>query len=696
MRRLRRLHLLLLAPAVLLAAWEAVALFLVIAGAEPGARPVLMRALSGQAPALALWWLAAAGAAAFGLYRLHQALIIGPARLADAARVLAEDPNAPPIPMPDAAALRGVAGAINALAQKNAALRLETDRLVEAATAAAAYQRDQLAALMAEMEQGVIVCNPDGNILFYNQRASALLSPLFPAAHAVGLGRSIETLLDPALVAHAREVLDTGTVAEITPRFVTALADGRLLRVGIAGVRPLNVAGPLTGFILLLDDITEDHRARADRDARAAALAETMRASLASVRTALDLLDYPDLDQADRARFEAIVRDTVAEMGDRLAEETPDNGDNPWPLHDMRAEDLIAVAARRINAAVGADVACAFDAGIWLRVDSFAMASALAFLAARYGVNAPALSARRAGDWAHLDLSWRGASTHPAVGWQVEPVRTGDGVLPFTVRDVAERHGGEVWSVPAQEQERPFIRFLLPLAEGRPQAPAGPSASRPVYYDFDLFKAGAAHRALDDRPLTDISYTVFDTETTGLNPADGDEIIQIGATRIVNGRLLKAETFDQLVDPGRSIPELSIPIHGITPEMVRGKPRIGEVLPAFRAFAAGTVLVGHNVAFDMRFLQMKEAQTGIRFDQPVLDTLLLASVLYPHEAGHGLEAMAARLGIATSARHSALGDAMATAAIFLKLIPLLASNGIVTFAEARKASEASPYARLRY
>lgn len=118
MRRLRRLHLLLLAPAVLLAAWEAVALFLVIAGAEPGARPVLMQALAGQAPALALWWLAAAGAAAFGLYRLHQALIIGPARLADAARVLAEDPNAPPIPMPDAAALRGVARAINALAQK--------------------------------------------------------------------------------------------------------------------------------------------------------------------------------------------------------------------------------------------------------------------------------------------------------------------------------------------------------------------------------------------------------------------------------------------------------------------------------------------------------------------------------------------------------------------------------------------------
>ena len=196
--------------------------------------------------------------------------------------------------------------------------------------------------------------------------------------------------------------------------------------------------------------------------------------------------------------------------------------------------------------------------------------------------------------------------------------------------------------------------------------------------------------------LGEIAYTVFDTETTGLDPARGDEIIQIGATRIVNGKLLRGECFEQLVDPQRSIPEASIPIHGIRPEMVRGQPTIAEVLPGFHAFARDTVLVGHNVAFDMRFLKLKEAASGVRFDQPVLDTLLLSSVVHPNEASHGLEAIAARLGVTVSGRHTAVGDALATAEVFLKLLPLLRQQGILTLGQAREAAQESYYARLRY
>ncbi|MHB1411340.1 MAG: 3'-5' exonuclease, partial [Acidovorax defluvii] len=92
--------------------------------------------------------------------------------------------------------------------------------------------------------------------------------------------------------------------------------------------------------------------------------------------------------------------------------------------------------------------------------------------------------------------------------------------------------------------------------------------SRPEYYDFDLFKQADQSSALDDRPLSELAYTVFDTETTGLNPAGGDAIIQLGAARIVNGKLLRQECFEQLVDPGRGIPAASIPIHGITDDMV--------------------------------------------------------------------------------------------------------------------------------
>jgi len=189
---------------------------------------------------------------------------------------------------------------------------------------------------------------------------------------------------------------------------------------------------------------------------------------------------------------------------------------------------------------------------------------------------------------------------------------------------------------------------------------------------------------------------VFDTETTGLEPGNGDEILQIGATRIVAGKLRRAECFEQLVDPGRPIPEAGIAIHGITPAMVQGQPPITKVLPAFHAFAADTVLVAHNAAFDLRFLQLKEAATGLRFDQLVLDTLLLSTVVHPQQASHGLEAIAERLGVPVLGRHTALGDAMVTAEVFLKLLPLLQAQGIRTLGQALEAAQKSWLARLSY
>jgi DNA polymerase-3 subunit epsilon len=150
------------------------------------------------------------------------------------------------------------------------------------------------------------------------------------------------------------------------------------------------------------------------------------------------------------------------------------------------------------------------------------------------------------------------------------------------------------------------------------------------------------------------------------------------------------------VDPQRNIPAASIPIHGITPDMVKGQPTIGQVLPAFHQFAQDTVLVAHNAAFDMRFLQLKEASTGLTFDHPVLDTLLLSAVVHPNQDSHRLEAIAERFNVTVIGRHTAMGDAMVTAEVLLRLIPLLAEKGIHTLGQAREAAQKTYYARLKY
>jgi DNA polymerase-3 subunit epsilon len=290
-------------------------------------------------------------------------------------------------------------------------------------------------------------------------------------------------------------------------------------------------------------------------------------------------------------------------------------------------------------------------------------------------------------------------SSETAMAWESEPMGTGADWQGLSVHDVVRRHGGEFWFERTRARHEACFRFLLPLAleHDRLEPDAFVQAdSRPEFYDFDLFARSESSRAMDERPLAELSYTVFDTETTGLEPSAGDRIIQVGAVRVVNGKLLRGEAFEQLVDPERSLPAAGIAIHGIRPEMLAGQPTLDKVLPAFHAYAADTVLVAHNAAFDMRFLQLAESQSGVRFDQPVLDTLLLSALAQPNQESHRLEAIAERLEVEIIGRHTALGDALVTAEVFIKLLPLLAEAGIRTLGQAREAAKKTYYARAKY
>ncbi|MGR7997338.1 exonuclease domain-containing protein [Xanthobacter sp. ZOL 2024] len=660
------------------------------------------------------WWLTAAAAGAWLVHRLADVYVAAPARLAEGARVLVEDDGAPPVIGAGSSANGALAEALNALCAQRRTLKQDMARLVEEASRTVAQQRDQLGALLAELQQSVVVCNLEGRILLYNARARALCQRLSRApgatagAELIGLGRSIHGVIDPALISHAREGLDRRIArGEPTPaaRFVTHTPSGHLLKVSLAPVRSAQPDAPATGFVLLLDDITEDDEAEAHQSQRWLALTEAGRSALANIQAALDMLDYPDLEPPDRERFHQVVRDEVVTLGDRLSALAADAAETRtrWPLEEMHGVDLIAAAAHAIGAETQQAVATqAVDAALWLRVDSFALIAALVFLARLTATGRPGgsveLRLSRADGRAHLDLLFAGGAV-VSTGWQNAPLGGSAGAACGTVREVVERHGGEVWLEHERQgaaAPRALFRFLLPLAAGGAEPAPIALESRPEFYDFDLFAAGDGGHAQDARTLESLAYTVFDTETTGLDPAGGDEIIQIGATRIVNGKLLRSECFDQLVDPRRSIPEAGIAIHGIRPAMVRGQPTIAEALPAFHAFVSDTVLVGHNVAFDLRFLKLKEEATGIRFEQPVLDTLLLASVTHPNAESQSLDAIAARLGVTVSGRHTALGDALVCAQVFLKLLPLLRQQGIHTLGDARAASEASYYARLRY
>ena len=163
----------------------------------------------------------------------------------------------------------------------------------------------------------------------------------------------------------------------------------------------------------------------------------------------------------------------------------------------------------------------------------------------------------------------------------------------------------------------------------------------------------------------------------------------------MGGRVLTGEAIEWLVNPGRPIPPGSIKFHGLTDAHVAGKPAIDAVLPGFRDFVGDAVMVAHNAAFDMKFLTLKQRAAGVRFDNPVLDTMLISSLLDGAAEDHSLDALCERYGITVTARHSALADTIGTAQLLLRFIDRLDAKGLTTFGEVMKATDMAAELRHR-
>lgn len=690
-------------------------------GLGPDERAVAVELLSPRAGLVIFVGLLGIGLVSVALQPVIRSYFTGARGLAEEARVmLAANPDHRIEPK-GSGGLRLLGETLNGFAERVRELREDVDARVADARASVEEERNRLAALMSELTQGVLVCNREGRILLYNDRARELFAGgEVGAAASVGLGRSIFGVIDRNLVGHGLDAVAQRLAqddAHPVVQFLTTTHGGQLVRVHMAPVRGIAQSGgegtagktEITGFVLTLDDVTRAVEDDMRRDRVLHSLTEGSRAPLANIRAAVEsLLDYGDMDDAQRTRFLGVIAEESKALSTRLDRTIHDHADSlktRWPLENVLGADLISAARRRIESRVGIPARLdAVDPALRLEADSYSLTQALAYLAGRLkadlGVGEVRMRLGQTGRNAELDLIWRGTpgSARVLQSWEDEPMRTGGEESPLSLKDVVERHAGEVWHQTDAAGESSYFRLLIPTATAalpaRREAPD--SSSRPEYYDFDLFHQPGQTADVDARLLSELAYTVFDTETTGLEPSAGDEIISIGAIRVVNGRLLRHEVFEQLVDPRRPIKSASIAIHGITSEMVNGQPSIERVLPAFRTFAEDTVLVAHNAAFDMRFLQLKEEATGVRFTHPVLDTLLLSEVLHADQKLHRLEAIAERLGINVVGRHTSLGDAIVTAEVFLKMLPLLAAQGIRTLGEARAVSEKTYYARISY
>ena len=189
----------------------------------------------------------------------------------------------------------------------------------------------------------------------------------------------------------------------------------------------------------------------------------------------------------------------------------------------------------------------------------------------------------------------------------------------------------------------------------------------------------------DDSIMLDDTFVVFDFETTGFNAGGADSIIEIGAVKIKNGEIL--EKYDELINPGRKLPQRIIDVTNITDEMLEGKDNEENAVKRFIEWFGDCPMVAHNAKFDVSFLEMAYKKYNLgEFKNPVIDTLELSRTLDNTYARHSLSALVKRYEVPwdEEAHHRGDYDAEGTALVFHKMLKKLSNRNIDKMSDLQK------------
>ncbi|QIE42023.1 DNA polymerase III subunit epsilon [Rhodobacteraceae bacterium SC52] len=539
-------------------------------------------------------------------------------------------------------------------------------------------QTAQLGALLSDVQAGLVLCSAAHRLVFYNGPAVELLQ----GTGRPRLDRSVFDLLreGPIQRTYKRLLVSDENDAEL---LVSTTGCSRVLAAHMRLVSGALGIGNVPGYVLTLRDVSSDLRLHTERERLLSETVNSLRAPAASLRALLDMDEaHPELEE----RLTADIRREAMELTaivQSVSMRHDARQDMWWPMQDVRASHLIDA----LRGQLGDDGPSISAPTVFLRLhcDAFALVNILAALIERAVESGLAkaftIDVTDDSPGALLTIGWQGGlmAMEMLLAELDEPVR--DSPLAVTGREILDFHNTDIWP---QRLKDGRAALVLPLHNAQRTTPidlnASKIAERPTVFDFDLLNR-VPDGSKSGKRLRDLTYVVFDTETTGLDPKGGDEIVQLAAVRLVNGKRVDGETLNQFVDPERSIPAASTKVHGITDEMVAGAPTIDVVGARFHRICEHAVLVAHNAPFDMAFFHKQADRIGARFDHPVFDTVLLSAILFGQGETHTLDALADRFGVVIPEedRHTALGDTIATAEVFQRMIPMLEARGLDTF-----------------
>jgi DNA polymerase-3 subunit epsilon len=585
--------------------------------------------------------------------------------------------------------LEELAREFNHMAENLSKVYGELEERVIEATRIALEEQKRLATVLRTMVDGVVVANESAEIILMNPRARITLDNGFTSGIGAPLSRIFPSDRLNFHVKRLRLRWEQGL--ETVEDLIFPLRDGKLLK-GSLSIVP-GPAGELAGYLLVFRDL-RDHSALGDYFAETLReMPQQLRGAVATSRSLVETLrKHRDMPAEKQQAFLTALADEMLRLSERVAvmEESsnaartsrwPDIASNPRELFDealLLTPDISVVRDDNdiqiplIQVEPFSWVASLRSVIQWMEKKKTGQQVVEAKLMVEEGAVVTTIRINGAFEGSQAELE----------SLEVCPV----GEEPLNLGDSVRRNRGELWIRSSPDFFEVRMALLQTAAVSEVFRSNGLIENEPEFYDFDLFLPRPVVEREDQlqADLSELEYVVFDTETTGMRLSQGDKVVSISGVRIRRGRVQNTDTFHTLVNPGRSIPQESVAFHNIEDHMVAGAPSMNEVYPKFAEYVGDSVLVAHNAAFDMKCLQIAAAEAGLPvIDNPVLDTLMLSYALHNETEGHSLEAMAERLGITIEGRHSSMGDARATAQIFLRLLMLLPGRGVKTLADAK-------------
>jgi DNA polymerase-3 subunit epsilon len=188
--------------------------------------------------------------------------------------------------------------------------------------------------------------------------------------------------------------------------------------------------------------------------------------------------------------------------------------------------------------------------------------------------------------------------------------------------------------------------------------------------------------SLYEIPLHNMELVVFDLETTGFSPYNGDEIISFGAVSVVGGEVQYDQTYYSVVNPKRKIPDNIVQLTGITNEMASSAPDVLDVLRGFLEFVQQKVLIAHGTAHDKNFLNAALWKTSkVSLSHRVIDTMMIAKWLMPGKKGYDLDSLLDAFDIDVTIRHHALEDSLMTAKLWSRFMEEIRARKVDTLGD---------------